>query len=172
MKEQHYLARTGARIASGCQLRRSEVCSFGMLGCYWRSKWGAFIAPRQLRAVEPSSKELLKTSSWRAHWTESYGGSSGILIEAFKVGLTLDLSNPPPCVTWPLELVVGTRSSRWRSQVRTRSCTVAGPVNYKNNSQSWRVHTTRDPVHQATQSLSLGSLCTWSNAPPDWFGEA
>jgi hypothetical protein len=49
------------------QMRKSEVCYLGMLGCPLRSKWGPFVAPRQLKAIELASKNLLESSFRWAH---------------------------------------------------------------------------------------------------------
>lgn len=85
------------------QMHKSEVCYLGILGCPLRSKWGPFIAPRQLRAIGLASKNLLESSFRWAHRTglvhhriKSYNGYSRILIEAFQVELTPTQSGPPP----------------------------------------------------------------------------
>jgi hypothetical protein len=41
---QHFLSRTGARIASVCsQMCMGEVLALGMLGVQWRLKWGVYL---------------------------------------------------------------------------------------------------------------------------------
>jgi hypothetical protein len=54
-------------LRDASQMRKSEVCYLGMLGCPLRSKWGPFVAPRQLKAIELASKNLLESSFRWAH---------------------------------------------------------------------------------------------------------
>jgi hypothetical protein len=127
------------------------------LVCFGDRNEGPFIAPKVHMAVGASSKKLLKSNSRWAHQTspmhhqtKSYGGSSRMLTEAFQIGLTLDLTGPPPdCHVSPDHWSSHcTPSSHWRrGPMHHRTSTVDGSVNF-------------NKIPEAGKFVHIGILCT------------